>query len=179
VEDGRDLHFDRKDFAVEYLENRVLRNTEEAPGHRSIRDLLDTMIVAQDKVEILLQAMQRVDCKAGETLFKKGDPDSGLYILEKGSLSAYITNASGQRIRVKKFSPGSLVGELSAYLVDKFRTATVVADEDSTVYHLDTERLQKLGSENHELRACIHELVATTLAERVSFMNNRLAAESS
>ena len=45
------------------------------------------------------------------------------------------------------------------------------------VYHLDIEKLERLDSQNHELRACIHELVATTLAERVSFMNRRLLAE--
>ena len=33
--------------------------------------------------------------------------------------------------RVKKFRPGALIGEMSAYTPDRKRTATIVADEDS------------------------------------------------
>ncbi len=81
-------------------------------------------------------------------------------------------------LQMKKFSPGSLLGELSAYLAGTHRTATVVADEESVIYHLDLERLDQLDRDNHELRACVHELVETTLAERVSAVNNRFAFET-
>jgi hypothetical protein len=46
------------------------------------------------------------------------------------------------------------------------------------LYHLNTARISELQQGDHEIRAIIHELVATTLAERVSFMNSRLLAES-
>lgn len=79
---------------------------------------------------------------------------------------------------VRGFSRGSLIGELSAYLYDKHRTATVIADEDSVIYHLDPQ-LDLPESDSRDLKACIHEMVAMTLAERVSFMNNRLLNEAS
>jgi SulP family sulfate permease len=175
--DGAPLVFATHDLAVEYLENRILEQSRETPENPSIRDYL-VHILGGDKTEKLLQAMHRTQRAAGDTLFRQGDPDTGMYIVEKGSLSAFITDAAGERLRVKKFSPGSLVGELSAYLAQNYRTATVVADEDSIIYHLDLESLQRLDSDNHELRACIHQLVATTLAERVSAMNDRLVFES-
>ena len=61
---------------------------------------------------------------------------------------------------------------------DKHRTATVNAVEHSVLYHLDTAKISQLHHDNHEISAVIHELVATTLAERVSFMNSRLLADS-
>ena len=93
-------------------------------------------------------------------------------------MSAFISNGSGSTTRVRKFSPGSLIGELSAYLRDKHRTATVIADDHAVLYHLNTARISELQQGDQEIRAIIHELVATTLAERVSFMNSRLLAES-
>jgi SulP family sulfate permease len=177
VEQGQPLIFDDEDFALEFLENRLLRGADADPGQGTIQDFLTGVIREPHKVGLLLQALDRTPLAAGQTLFAQGDPDSGLYIVEEGYLSAFISTPDGQRIRVKKFSPGSLVGELSAYLRDMHRTATVVADTDSVVYHLDVEKLKRLEGSNHELKACIHELVATTLADRVSYMNRRLLAE--
>jgi CRP-like cAMP-binding protein len=74
---------------------------------------------------------------ASETLFRHGDRDTARYIIERGSLSAFIPGAAGEPINVKKFMPRSLLGELSVYLARQHRTATVVADEDSVIYRLD------------------------------------------
>jgi hypothetical protein len=46
------------------------------------------------------------------------------------------------------------------------------------IYHFDWDRIERLDSATHELSACIHELVATILAEHVSAMNDRIAFES-
>ena len=177
VEGDRPLVFDDEDFAVEYLEDQLLMQSAAGPEGYTIREFLTHSLREPRKVDLLLQALERRTLAAGETLFAQGDPDSGLYIVERGCLSAFIAASDDQRIRVKKFSPGSLVGELSAYLRDMHRTATVVADTDAVVHHLDTGKLKRLEHGNHELEACVHELVATTLAERVSYMNRRLLAE--
>jgi SulP family sulfate permease len=177
-DDGSPLIFDTLDLALEHLEDDILAHNSEEGGLRSIDGFLLSLIGDADKVKILRQAMERISCEAGATLFRQGDSDTAMYIIERGSLSAFIPSTAGELMRVKKFMPGSLVGELSAYLTQKHRTATVVADEDSVVYRLDLEKVDELDSENHELRACIHELVAKTLAERVSAMNKRLAFES-
>ncbi len=179
LDGARPLIFDESDFAVEYLENSVLEQSRSGSDQLTVRDFLVAMIGDEHKVKLLLQAMNKKNCQAGETLFKQGEPDSGLYIIEKGALSAFITTADGGKIRVRKFSRGSLIGELSAYLHDKHRTATVIADEDSVIYHLDPQKLDLPESDSRDLKACIHEMVAMTLAERVSFMNNRLLTEAS
>jgi len=124
-----------------------------------------------------MDAMYPVECNKGETLFAQGEADNGFYIVEKGSLSALIVTGNQPMKRIKKFRPGSLVGELSAYLSDKKRTATIVADEDSLLYHLSSKEISRLDHENLKLALCIHELVARTLAERVDYMNRRLMVE--
>jgi SulP family sulfate permease len=179
MDGAQPLIFDESDFAVEYLENNVLEQSKSGPDQLTVRDYLMAMIGDENKVRLLLQAMNKKNCQEGEILFKQGEADSGFYVIEKGALSAFITTAGGDKIRVRKFSRGSLIGELSAYLYDKHRTATVIADEDSVIYHLDPQKLDLSDSDSRDLKACIHEMVAMTLAERVSFMNNRLLTRAS
>ena len=176
--EGRKLLFDEADFAIEHLENMVLANSPIKTENASILQLLTQLVGNDEKASLLLQSMSRVECQPGETLFEQGAPDDGFYLVESGAMSAFISNGSGSSTRVRKFSPGSLIGELSAYLRNKHRTATVIADAHTVLYHLNTARISELQQGDHEIRAIIHELVATTLAERVSFMNSRLLVES-
>ena len=78
---------------------------------------------------------------------------------------------------MKKFRPGSLIGDLSAYLPNKKRTATIIAEEDSVLYRLSSKNLARLDQNDLKLAVCIHELVAKTLAQRITFMNRRLVIE--
>jgi SulP family sulfate permease len=174
---GRALVFPDSDYALEYLEELLLEHEPSRFGTRSIGDLLFEIVEDEEKVTILLESMSPVECKSGQTLFSQGDPDDGLYIVESGSLSAMIETRSGAHRRVRKFNPGSLIGELSAYMPDGKRTATIVADENAVLYHLDTGRLKRQDGKNLKLAVCIHEMIAKTLAERMGHMNRRLMVE--
>lgn len=45
------------------------------------------------------------------------------------------------------------------------------------MFHLTTEKLAQLDMENLMLTASIHELVARTLGNRITYMNRRLFLE--
>ncbi len=112
-----------------------------------------------------------------KALFRQGEPDNGFYILESGSLTAYIETSMNGLRRVKKFRPGAVIGEMSSYTVERIRTATLIADEPSVLWHMTAEKLSQLDNENFELAASIHELVARTLGSRIAYMNRRLMLE--
>jgi len=61
-------------------------------------------------------------------------------------------------------------------LSDKKRTTTVIAREDSVLFCLSAEKLAQMDGDQ-KLAVCIHELVAKTLAERVTYMNRHLMIE--
>ena len=174
---GRKLIFEQTDFAIEYLEELLLSAPEGGSRIAGIQDYLAEIIGDENKVRMLLEAMKRVECRKGETLFSEGEQDTALYILEAGALTAHIRINRDRNRRVKKFRPGSLIGELSAYLPGRKRTATVIADEDSVLFRLSAKKQARLDDGDLKLVACIHELVATTLAERITFMNRRLIIE--
>jgi SulP family sulfate permease len=177
LENGEPLIFPDTDYAIEYLEDLILEKYENSAGERSTEDHLQNIFGDREKVELLMSAMDRIEVPESEKLFELGDEDTGLFILDQGSMTALIKTEQDGWKRVKKFLPGSLIGEMSAYTSDRRRTALVVADEPSVLFHLTTEKLAQLDTENLMLTASIHELVAHTLGNRITYMNRRLFLE--
>jgi len=175
--DANALVFSDSDYAVEYMEDLVLEKYASESTERTIEDHLMLIFDDEEKVRVLLDAMETIECRERETLFHQGDPDSGFFILESGSLTAFINTPLNGMRRVKKFRPGAVIGEMSSYTPDRVRTATMIASEHSVLYHLSSEKLAELDNENFRLAASIHELVARTLGGRIAYMNRRLLLE--
>lgn len=174
---SNELVFTESDYAVEYMEGLLLdKYTGESP-ELSIGEHLVRLFDDKEKARILMDALSCVECGEGETLFRQGDPDCGFYILERGSVTAYIDTSTNGLRRVKKFRPGAVIGEMSSYTAERIRTATLMADEPSVLWHMTADKLSQLDSENFELAASIHELVARTLGSRIAYMNRRLMLE--
>jgi SulP family sulfate permease len=177
VEHGEPLMFPEADYAVEYMEDVLLSLYQAEAESMTIYDHLNRIFNDLAKVRILIEHMTRIEVGASEILFEQGDDDNGLYMLERGSMTALIGTEHNGFKRVKKFRPGALIGEMSAYTPDHKRTATIVADEDSVLFHLSAEKLARLDIDDLRLAASIHELVARTLGGRISYMNRRLFLE--
>jgi SulP family sulfate permease len=171
------LIFSEADYAVEYMEDVLLQLYAAESSKLTIHDHLQKIFDDEDKVAVLMDHMTRIEIDGSDILFEQGEPDNGLYMLEHGSMTALIGTEHNGFKRVKKFRPGSVIGEMSAYTPERLRTATLVADEDSVLYHLTSEKIAKLDVENLKLAASIHELVARTLGSRISYMNRRLFLE--
>jgi SulP family sulfate permease len=174
---SNELVFAESDYAVEYMESLLLDKYAGDSAERTIGDHLIRLFDDKEKARILMDALSRVECGEGEALFRQGEPDNGFYILESGSLTAYIETSMNGLRRVKKFRPGAVIGEMSSYTVERIRTATLIADEPSVLWHMTAEKLSQLDNENFELAASIHELVARTLGSRIAYMNRRLMLE--
>ena len=174
---SRELVFPESDYAVEYMEGLLLDKYAGDSPDRTIEDHLGRIFDDEEKARILLDALVCVECGEGKTLFKQGDPDGGFYILERGSLTAYIETSMNGLRRVKKFRSGAVIGEMSSYTPERIRTATLIADEPSVLWHMTAEKLSQLDSKNFKLAASIHELVARTLGGRITYMNRRLMLE--
>ena len=169
LEDGAALVYPTSDFAIEQMEEWLLHRYRRESGTAEVRDHLQNILNDADKVESLLQVMTRIDCKQGEYLFRQGDRDIGFYILESGEMSATIDTGRGPSQRVKRFSPGSVIGEMSRYTSEGARSASVIANSAAVLYHLDPESLPD--------QSIVHELVARTMSARMEYMNRRLMWE--
>jgi SulP family sulfate permease len=159
------------------MEDMLLAEYAPETTEISIKDHLEQIFGDKEKVRVLLDAMESIECRERETLFRQGDSDNGFFILVKGSLTAFIDTPLNGMKRVKKFRPGAVIGEMSSYTPERIRTATVIASDPAVLYHLTSQKLADLDSENFRLAASIHELVARTLGGRIDYMNRRLMLE--
>jgi SulP family sulfate permease len=178
-QDGEPLIFPDMDLAVEWLENELLARHADRSRADTIRTFLEDGVGDAAKAELLLSVMGEVRLRAGDTLFHQGDLEDGFYMLESGTVSALIQDGSGGFVRVKKFIPGALIGELSGYTDAAARTATVIADQPSVLYHLDISRILADPHVKADAMSAVHEMVARTLSRRLVAMNRRLITEIS
>lgn len=87
-------------------------------------------------VEPLIPFMTERPVRAGEVLFRKGDPSDGMYYIARG------------RIRVPEvgayLGPGEILGEISLFTPDRARTASAVSEDDGIVYWLSEADVLKI-----------------------------------
>jgi hypothetical protein len=107
----------------------------------------------------LLPHMRRREFKAGEILFRKGDPASELIYLARGELRMAEI---GERM-----GAGELVGEIGLFSPDRKRTQTLVCETDGELYQMTEEMMFRLYYQNPELGFYLMRLVAQRLLRDV------------
>lgn len=111
---------------------------------------------------------ERASYKAGETVVSEGEPCDAIYIVKDGSVR--VMKADQLLITLDAGSP---VGEIS--FVDKgFRSATVVADTDSTLVRLRVPALEDMLKKDKDLSIKVYRAIAQTLCQRLRDANETL-----
>jgi CRP/FNR family transcriptional regulator, cyclic AMP receptor protein len=88
----------------------------------------------------LAESIRARSLKAGEILFRAGDPGEALFIVLAGEVELFIRDNAGQKIPLTIAGPGQLFGELA--LLDRGpRTATAEALTDSELLSLSRDDL--------------------------------------
>ncbi|MFP4635970.1 MAG: cyclic nucleotide-binding domain-containing protein, partial [Nitriliruptoraceae bacterium] len=83
----------------------------------------------------------------------------------------------GVRRRLRTMLPGTVIGEVAAYL-DVPRSADVIAEDDVVVQRLPDASWDRLAQEDPELAAAVHSWLARQLATRLTATLRTLQALS-
>jgi len=95
---------------------------------------VDTGIYKPNFLGLFRSEENVVTVKAGDDLFRKGDPGKAMYVVLSGELRV----GDGNKV-FEQLAPGGLVGERA--LIDHApRAATVTATTDSTLAEIDEKR---------------------------------------
>lgn len=109
----------------------MTKTVEEILAEVSLFSLLD-----ETQRKELAARLDRVQAKAGETLFLRGDPGHGMYVVISGAAEIFFKNDTGERIVLERATSGHFVGEIS--LLDEGpRTASAVVTEDMDALLVD------------------------------------------
>lgn len=148
----------------------VKRLLDETFLSRTIRAALVPEASAETLSEVVAQAsIERF--KAGDTLFKEGDPADGLHLIRRGSVTV-ARNANGREIVLAYVPAGQYVGEM-ALVSDTPRGATVKAAVATETIKLDRDVFKTLLDRDPRLRARIEE----TYRQRVAANTSHSAGE--
>ena len=122
----------------------------------------------QDLIDVVSGETTVVRLRAGEVLFKNGDPSGGMYVVRSGSL----TIRSGS-IVYEDVGPGGMVGEMGIVEQVMPRSAMVYALTDAEVIEIDPERFLALIEEVRGFALAVMH----TLSRRLRRMDVRYDAK--
>ncbi|MDI1245508.1 MAG: cyclic nucleotide-binding domain-containing protein, partial [Rhodoferax sp.] len=111
------------------------------------------------------ERMEVLQLRAGDILFRQGDPGDRLYVLTQGSISI-IGGKGPVRPRFVSFSPGVMIGEMSM-LDGAGRSADAIADTDAVVWSLTHDAYEALVLTDPLLGERLIRNIAIHLADRL------------
>lgn len=161
------------DHAVEWCEERLLGEpaagtaASEDAATVSLREQL-LAVLPDDAVAVdgLLAHTIRRAIRAGETLLRQGDAPDALFIVETGRLTACLARGADQPpLRLESMCAGSLIGEIG-FVLERERSADVLADVDSSVRVLDRATWERLTVQEPLLARALGSLLLRLLAQR-------------
>lgn len=116
--------------------------------------------------------LETVSVARNEALLRQGAVSSEMFVLLSGAMRAEVAGPDGQPLVVARFVPGAIIGEIAFYTKVP-RTATVVADEASTLLKIDAAALAPEDAAT-TTAAIVHAFTATNLARRLRNMTTLL-----
>jgi sulfate permease, SulP family len=141
--------FEDVDRAIEWAEDNLLRDVLDEPPPTEEIPLEQVGVLYNfnpSDIAALKSRLTRVAHPKGGVIFHQGDSGTDLFIVTRGTASAFIHQPTGRDIRLVTFAPGTVFGEL-AILDAGPRSASIVADDDFVCYALSQTQFAALSSE--------------------------------
>jgi len=156
------------DQALEYCESRQLSLLAlQRPASSSPR----TRMALSDA---LYAQFERVRIEQGQVIARQGGTSDGIFVVERGSLTAYRLVADLTWHRLRQISELGIVGEVG--LSSRFtHPAAVIADVETTALWLSNSKLHVLRRDFPSLTAELHEFILRQQTEQVIVMSEALA----
>ncbi|MEM9771342.1 MAG: SulP family inorganic anion transporter, partial [Cyanobacteria bacterium P01_D01_bin.73] len=168
------------DRALEICENRLLKEAPEeiAEDHNYTSGMLGTSIFlrilgSEAQIEQILPYFKTIAIHQGEHLFHQGDRPDGLYFLVSGRVSVWLEPKYGTPKRLRKFTPGTVLGELGLYQ-NAPRSASIIGDRPSHLFYLSGQAFERMETEAPELASAFHRFIVTTIAERLGYREKEI-----
>lgn len=121
----------------------------------------------------LMDYLQVVRLDYQQLLFEQGDPPNGLYCLASGRVSVFLTLPDGSTKRLRKYTAGTILGELGLYQ-NAPRSASVVAECPTRLYYLSTQAFERIEAESTVLASALHRYIVISIADRLRYREREL-----
>jgi SulP family sulfate permease len=156
------------DRALERCEDELLqerRGTAATEGEAPLEGFAIARGLTAEGLQALRAAMSRREYEAGQVVFDHDDPGDALYVIARGSASAWIDGT-----RLMTFSRGTFFGEM-ALLDRERRSASVTADGPLACHLLERARFEALCREHPEVGLALLANLGSELSRRMRRTN--------
>jgi CRP-like cAMP-binding protein/anti-anti-sigma regulatory factor len=164
------------DRAIEWAEDDLLRS-EAREGDAEKEMPLDRVSIltgfTPKDVAAIEKHLRRVVYEAGRVIFREGESGKELFIVAKGTASAYLHQASGGDIRLATFAPGTVFGEI-AILDAGPRSATIVTNDELVCYVLPDKEFELLSAQAPAVAIKLLANLGRELSRRVRQANRTI-----
>ena len=123
----------------------------------------------------LLIYLERKDTTGAQVLYHEGEPADTIDLVAVGNLAVDITRDDGERLRVRRFSKHTVLGEMG-FVRRSVRSATVSSAGPATVFTLTRASFARMRAERPDLAAAFDEFIMRALADRIDVANRAAAA---
>lgn len=156
----------------EVTEESLARETERQAAKRvkSLHQVDVLAVLGRQELERLAGATKVHLYANGETIVRKGDRTSELYVIRTGSVRVLVPKKGGKLEEVARLEAGKFFGE-TALMTGEPRNATVVAAEDSELLAISHEALEQTLDGHPQLA----ETMSRVLAERQAKLEEHAA----
>jgi CRP-like cAMP-binding protein len=143
-------------YPSRFMEYALNRKRREASGKLALLARCDLLRhLPPEEMEPLIDRVRTRMVKAGEIIFREGDPGDALYIVAQGSVQ--VIASSDKPIVLAELDSGAAFGEM-ALLSGGSRTATVRAQKDSELLAIDKADFDHLVADDPLLAERIRKL---------------------
>lgn len=116
-------------------------------------------------LSMLDQQVERVSFGVGDSLIRQGEPGTGLFVLQAGSVEIVLTDSAGQTQVLGTSHPGEVLGEM-ALLTDEPRTATVMAIRPVLALFLPKAAFERVATSHPIVSRMLTLLLADRLGQQ-------------
>jgi SulP family sulfate permease len=168
-EDANIRFFPSLDYGMEWCESKLLVDNGGSTIIRagSLRAQLRKMLGSKEDIEKFMSYLMKQDVLQYHIIINRGDEPDCMYFVDSGHLTTRLEISDGKFIRLMTQGVGTMVGEIGLFL-RQTRTATVVADEPSTLYRLSIEAYNKMMHDDPDLAFHLHQWIGSVLSTRLA-----------
>ena len=127
----------------------------------------------QEDIHWMLASSELRTISANGVLVREDDPSETIFFIADGLFEAYVYGGTANRLKVGQLGPGEIVGEIS-WLDRRPASATVRAQETSSVIALSIAALERKLAQDPAFAARLFRAIATLAAERLRTTTSQL-----
>ncbi len=164
--------------ALAWCEDDLLaRNGQGVDANTDFTDWLQQQLGPGVAAQDFLGFLARRCVADGTVLYHQGDAADAIDLVADGQLLIHVRTDAGQTVQARRIATQSVVGEMG-FFRNLPRSATVVAEGQTTLYTLTRSAFQRMGDQRPALALAFQAYLLCTLSERMSLADRTVSALS-